>query len=221
MAVTFIAENQTASPVELADIGRTVPASGSTLLTDDLLLSEIWNSVDLQNAIQNDEILLNDGTATLSKSQSLGCMSSEMSAPVDLATYNVYAPSSQTFTGTVTVATATERNARGGFSVDGAGVVTVSVGGRYLVRCYCSVLGGSNGRQEASSFLELNNVEVPGTRGELYRRNSASGATAAAEAELVLVPSDTVRLRAEVTVGGGSVALRANGSSIVLERIGE
>ena len=71
MALSFTAENQTASPVALTDLGKTVPASGSLLLTDDLLISELRSSIDLQDAVQADEILLNDGTGTLSKSESL------------------------------------------------------------------------------------------------------------------------------------------------------
>lgn len=219
MAVTFIAENQTASPVVLDDLGKTVPASGSLTLTDDLSIGELWASVDLQNAIEADKILLNDGVSTLSKSRSLGCMSDAMSAPADLESYNVYAAAGQSFTGTITVATTTERNPSAGYSVDGAGQVTVAADGRYLVRGRQSCLGGSNGRQEASGWLELNGVEVPGTRGELYRRNNVSGAGCSMEAELDLVATDVIRLRAQVTAGAGAIAMRANGSAIVLERI--
>jgi len=220
VAVTFIAENQAASPVVLADLGKTVPASGSVTLTSDLAIGEIWGSADLQTAIEAGQVLLNDGVSTLSKSQSLACMSDSMSAPVDLSTYNVYAPIAQFFTGTVTVATTAERRASAGFQVGVGGEVTVSTAGRCLVRGYCSVLGGSGGRQQAEAWLEHNAVEVLGTRGELYRRNTTTGGTCAMEAELDLLASDVVRLRVQVTLGTGAVNTRANGSAIVLERIG-
>jgi len=67
----FIAENLTASEVLLEDIGIAVPASGSFDLTATLFVFEIQESTDLFQAIQNDEILINDGSSTLSKEDSL------------------------------------------------------------------------------------------------------------------------------------------------------
>lgn len=68
---TVIAENQTAGDIFLSDVGQTVPASGSYPLSDYLNLYEIQSSNSLYDAIVADEILLNDGVTTLSKTQSL------------------------------------------------------------------------------------------------------------------------------------------------------
>jgi hypothetical protein len=68
---TVIAVNLTASPVTLADIGVVVPASGTYPLSDFLFLHEIQSSSALFNAITADQIVLNDGVSTLSKTQSL------------------------------------------------------------------------------------------------------------------------------------------------------
>jgi hypothetical protein len=68
---TVIAENQTVSDVFLADIGATVPGSGTFALHDYYYLHEIQGSLDLYTAIDNDELLINDGVTTLTKAQSL------------------------------------------------------------------------------------------------------------------------------------------------------
>ena len=66
-----IAENQTAGDIFLSDIGQTVPASGTYTLSDFLYLYEIQGSKSLYDAIDADELLLNDGVTTLTKAQSL------------------------------------------------------------------------------------------------------------------------------------------------------
>jgi hypothetical protein len=220
MSRALAVENQTASPVTLDDLSVTVPASGSLVLTDTFSLGHIWRSADLRAAIDSGDLLVSDGGTQLTKSQSLASVTEALTAPADLRTYNVYAAAQQSFTGITTVACATERRANPAFSVDALGQIMVNVEGRYIVRARCTALGGSGSRQEVSVWLELNGAEVEGTRGELYRRNATTGGSCSMDAELDLLVSDTLRIRAEVTQGGSAVTLREHGSSVVLLRIG-
>jgi hypothetical protein len=84
MAVLLTAVNLTALPIVLSDIGKTVPALGSVVLTDDLRLSEIHSSIDLQDAIIAGQIVLSDGTGNLSKAQSLATQSGLMASGVQV-----------------------------------------------------------------------------------------------------------------------------------------
>lgn len=68
---TVIAVNQTAGDIFLVDLGATVPASGTLELQDYYYLYEIQASKSLYDAIVADEILLDDGVVTLTKTQSL------------------------------------------------------------------------------------------------------------------------------------------------------
>jgi hypothetical protein len=218
MGLSLTAENQTASAVPVADLGVTVPASGQLVLTDTLALGVLWASVDLRAAVEADLLLFHDGERTLTRAQSLACLGGAMARP-DGGSYNVYdSGGSQSFAGTVTVATDTERRPSPAFAVDGTGEVLSHDEGRYLVRAYCTILGGGSARQQVSAWLELNGVEVPGTRSELYRRNQTSGSTGTMEAELDLQAGDRVRMRAQAG-GPGAVQMRAGGSSLIFERV--
>ncbi len=66
-----IANNQTASAVNLTRLGVTVPASGSYTLTDTAFLDEILEDESLHQAIVNNEILLDLGQGELTKGDSL------------------------------------------------------------------------------------------------------------------------------------------------------
>lgn len=66
-----IAENQTGTEVPLPDLPINVPASGSANLSDVAPFWLIQESSELQTAIEGDAILLNDGSATLTKQASL------------------------------------------------------------------------------------------------------------------------------------------------------
>lgn len=67
---TVIAVNQTASAVDIADLGQTVPASASYTLSDFCYLHEIHSSKDLYDLITAGTLLINDGTTTLTLAQS-------------------------------------------------------------------------------------------------------------------------------------------------------
>ena len=67
----IIAENQTVGDIELKDMGISVPGSGLLDLTSLFTVNEIQDSADLVTEITNDNILIDDGGGTLTKTQSL------------------------------------------------------------------------------------------------------------------------------------------------------
>lgn len=67
----FIAVNQTGSPLVLTELALTVPASGQVTLSGFNSTSEIQDDGDLKKLIDDDTLLINDGTTTLSKAASL------------------------------------------------------------------------------------------------------------------------------------------------------
>ena len=68
--MAIIAENQTAGDILITDLGVIVPASGSVDLTSSLGQSEVLDSTDLNTEIVAGNILLNDGTQTLTQANS-------------------------------------------------------------------------------------------------------------------------------------------------------
>lgn len=66
-----IAENQTGSEVLLPDLPINVPASGSANLSDVAPFWLIQESSELKAAIEADTVLLNNGSATLTKQASM------------------------------------------------------------------------------------------------------------------------------------------------------
>lgn len=64
-ALIVIAKNQTASPVYLAQFNLTVPGSGQLELTTVLTTSEIYGDKQLQDLVDQNTLVLNDGTNDL------------------------------------------------------------------------------------------------------------------------------------------------------------
>lgn len=74
-SVTIISENQTGSPITLKDLGSiVVPASGSATLTEDNTINELQTSVDLRDAVNNDQILLRVNGTLGTKQESLNVL---------------------------------------------------------------------------------------------------------------------------------------------------
>ncbi len=72
MAAVIIAENQTAGAIVLDQLAVTVPASpGATTLTDFNRVYEIQGDPELEARILAGDILLNDGSGTLTQAESL------------------------------------------------------------------------------------------------------------------------------------------------------
>jgi len=67
----IIAKNQTTEIVTLDDLGQQVPASGEIDLAAGHNTSEVMQSQSLVDAINNDEILLDNGTMTFDKENSI------------------------------------------------------------------------------------------------------------------------------------------------------
>ena len=73
-------------------------------------------------------------------------------------------------------------------------------------------------RSHGEAWLEVNGVEVPGTRICLYCRMASHGATGTARVELDLQEDDVVRIRVERTIGGATLVRRADGSRLKMRR---
>lgn len=67
----FIAVNQTISDIVLDDLRVTIPGSGQVNLTDNNELWRIQSDSQLLDSVNNDLVLINDGTTTLTKAESL------------------------------------------------------------------------------------------------------------------------------------------------------
>ncbi len=102
-----------------------------------------------------------------------------------------------------------------------AGEVTVSSSApeRYEITYGVGCLVGTSARTQAQSWLEVNGVEVGGTRCALYCRQANHGATGSAQIFLQLADGDTVRVRAVRTAGGGTLSSLANGTRLALRRL--
>lgn len=70
MAV-IIAKNTTGGPIELADIGITIPSSSQRNLTDEWSLDEIDASIELRDNVTTGDIVINNGVEDLDVSNSL------------------------------------------------------------------------------------------------------------------------------------------------------
>lgn len=100
------------------------------------------------------------------------------------------------------------------------GEVTVTTTGSYEVTFGVSVeVPSGNSRTQSQSWLERNDIEVPGTRCYHYCRQANHGATGSAQIFLSLAAGDTLRIRAQRTAGGGNLAAGANGSRLALRRL--
>ena len=80
---TFIAVNQTASPIQLVQLARLIPSSGNVSLSDYNLTHEVQSDRQLFDLIVAGDVLINDGISTLTKNQSLQYMS-QLASIVDL-----------------------------------------------------------------------------------------------------------------------------------------
>lgn len=84
--ITIIAKNQTASQITITDLGGCIiDASGQYELTKSRGLNAIYSSKDLVTMINDDTILLNDGTTDFTKAESL----------TYIAQFNTYNPVAQ------------------------------------------------------------------------------------------------------------------------------
>jgi hypothetical protein len=117
-----IAENQTGVPVALDDLGQTVPASGPKELTKYSHFYEIADSTDLNVAILNGSLLINDGTSLLTQAESLAFLNNtgNMNGPVTGIAANALVKLSDGTTGRYTSATGVTVDASNNLSTPGS-----------------------------------------------------------------------------------------------------
>jgi len=98
-------------------------------------------------------------------------------------------------------------------------LITINATGKYLITYDCSLEVTNNNRTQAQSWLEINSVEISGTRGEMYLRLSNYGASSSSSVVLNVTSGDIIRLRAARVVGGGTCRTERNGSRITIVRL--
>ncbi|MGB1041066.1 MAG: hypothetical protein ACPGVD_09345, partial [Flavobacteriales bacterium] len=104
--------------------------------------------------------------------------------------------------------------------------ITVTKAGRYKItyRATLEMVAGpgtpGGNRSEAQFNLFKNNVIVPGTLASSYHRNTSVSVTTANVVKVLdLIPGDKIKVKAEQTVGAGVLRTKANGSSLLIERL--
>lgn len=127
----------------------------------------------------------------------------------------------QTFTTTNTtlVINATHFTADSLYSL-ASNQITVNTTGRYRISWSVTLkASGSNSRSQARSWVESNAVEIAGTSGEHYCRQSDYGATASGTIVTNLTASDVLRLRAVRTFGAATIDHPSNGTRLTVTRL--
>jgi len=229
--ITVIAENQTASPIPLANLGAPngeIPASGSVTLSDFNAFSEIQDDEQLASLVDSDDVLLNIGGGTLSKADSAALLTPV--TPDDIPTgggpddrIEVYdSAGGQNFTtSAIVVDFDVERvnTVPASFTLNAGGSVTVNFSG-VVIASFITSFGGGNNRATTRTALFLNGAEVPGTRSWGYHRNNASNEdTGGGFAEFAVASGDVIDVRAVRESGGVTMFTLANGSRLRIERL--
>ena len=76
----------------------------------------------------------------------------------------------------------------------------------------------SNNRSTVEHYLLKNDVEIPGSFAGTYHRNATSNTTTGTVVKTVqLDEDDVIKLNSIQTTGTGTLATKANGSSIMIE----
>ena len=100
------------------------------------------------------------------------------------------------------------------------GEITVDEAGIYLVHYWAGWSQTGNNRVEVEVQLEVNNTLVPGTLFGGYSRNNVAGdGVVSLTIPMVVVASDTFRIRIRRSGGTAAVGTRPNGSGIAFTRI--
>ncbi len=98
--------------------------------------------------------------------------------------------------------------------------ITVTAAGRYLIAWAVSYdVPSSSSRSQLQTWLEVDTVEVAGTRASMYMRMTNYGGTGHAQIYYDLSASDVVRIRAQRTVGSASCDGIPDGSRLLIRRV--
>ncbi|MEN8958267.1 MAG: hypothetical protein ABF242_10645, partial [Flavobacteriales bacterium] len=99
--------------------------------------------------------------------------------------------------------------------------ITVTNGGRYKISYRVTTdMNGGNNRTETEYRATLNNAVIPGTAASNYHRNDGIGASTATVVKVVqLAAGDIIRVQGRRVSGIGVMRTKANGSSLLIERL--
>ena len=176
------------------------------------------NDVDVSGESDGDVLTYNQSTGNW-ESKSIPLI---LNDTIDV--YDSSGGTSSTSTSWVAVPLNTERIKDSAFSHDNVtnnSEVTINVSDRYHIIGKVSAQGASNViRTQAEGIIQINTgggwSDIPGTKGEMYLRQTSFGATCTMAATLLLNAGDKLRLAFRLETGGTNVTLQANGSSLVL-----
>ncbi len=106
------------------------------------------------------------------------------------------------------------------YTVDGTGEVTVLNAGLYEIHAenQLDATAGSS-RSQADTWLELNTLEIGGTRFTHYCRQSSFGASGSTTRIISLNADSVIRMRAQRTGGTSTISNFANGSRMTIKKL--
>lgn len=106
------------------------------------------------------------------------------------------------------------------FSINGSGEITVARAGLYQAVVDVSIDANSSSRTSSESWIEVNGVEIDGSRAFGYHRNTSSGEmTKSITRPLTLAVNDVVRVRSYRSTGSTTLNYMAHGCRIKLSRL--
>jgi hypothetical protein len=104
----------------------------------------------------------------------------------------------------------------------GTGLITILNTGRIRVDLDLTFENSSGvGRSDVASYIEINSVEVPGTRRRYYCRQADHGASAAVSGRIISVTAnDVLRVRGVRSLGAGTIRTTADGCHLNIQALG-
>lgn len=98
--------------------------------------------------------------------------------------------------------------------------VSVTDAGVYRIHFDCYLNSGGSSRSEYSVWMNVNDVEQPGTRAAAYQRGYDSGTSCSVVAIASLSASDEITFSVQRTAGSGTAGYQdANGTRLIIEKI--
>jgi hypothetical protein len=96
--------------------------------------------------------------------------------------------------------------------------VSVGESGEYIIEADITILATSGGRKNSFSWLELNGIEIAGTRISCYERLSSYGASGTTRTIIDLTPSDAITIVTARNSGSGDLQQIVNGTRLFIKR---
>ena len=99
--------------------------------------------------------------------------------------------------------------------------ITIADAGDYEITARSYINNSSNTRTEYTIWLEVNGVEVPGTRSGIYARGYDSGSTGVINKIMAITAGQVARLRVQRTDGTATAGYQDdNGTSFTIKKLG-